>query len=163
MNVGAFAIVSLVANAGEKYVALEDYAGLGRRSPALAATLTFFLMSLIGIPITGGFFAKFYVLSAVLKSNLSGLAIILVLNSAVAAYYYLRLIVMMYMREPRGEVPVTRVPAAAALAIAICVAATLYLGVLPGRVLDYAAHSAHDLMNDTAVTPISSASLATTQ
>jgi len=162
MNVGAFAIVSHLANAGEKYVALEDYAGLGRRSPALAATLTFFLMSLIGIPITGGFFAKFYVLSAVLKSNLDGLAIILVLNSAVGAYYYLRIIVMMYMREPRGEVPVTRVPATAALAIAICVAATLYLGVLPGRVLDYAAHSAHDLLSDPAATPTSSASLAAT-
>jgi NADH-quinone oxidoreductase subunit N len=161
MNVGAFAIVSHLANAGEKYVALEDYAGLGRRSPALAATLTFFLMSLIGIPITGGFFAKFYVLSAVLKSNLVGLALILVLNSAVGAYYYLRIIVMMYMREPRGEVPVTRVPAAAALAMVVCVAATLYLGVLPGRVLDYAAHSARDLVSDTAAPSASSASLAT--
>jgi NADH:ubiquinone oxidoreductase subunit 2 (subunit N) len=60
-------------------------------------------MSLIGIPITGGFFAKFYVLSAALKSNLVGLAIILVLNSAVGAYYYLRIIVMMYMREPRAR------------------------------------------------------------
>ncbi len=104
MNVGAFAIVSHVAGAGEKYVTLEDYAGLGRKSPALAATFTFFLMSLIGIPITGGFFAKFYVLTAALKSDLNILAIILVLNSAVGAYYYLRIIVMMYMREPRGEV-----------------------------------------------------------
>ena len=69
-------------------------------------------MSLIGIPITGGFFAKFYVLTAVLHSNLVGLAIILVLNSAIGAYYYLRIIVMMYMREPRGEVPVAPVPVA---------------------------------------------------
>jgi NADH-quinone oxidoreductase subunit N len=148
MNVGAFAVVSHFANAGEKYVSLEDYAGLGRRSPVLAATLTFFLMSLIGIPITGGFFAKFYVLSAALKSNLVGLAIILVLNSAIAAYYYLRIIVMMYMREGRGEVPVTRVPAAAAIAITACVLLTLYLGVLPGRVLDYAAQSARQLVSD---------------
>jgi NADH-quinone oxidoreductase subunit N len=150
MNVGAFAIVSHFANFGEKYVALEDYAGLGRRSPALAAALTFFLMSLIGIPITGGFFAKFYVLSAALKSNLVGLAIILVLNSAVGAYYYLRIIVMMYMREPRGTVPVTRVPAATALALAGCLLLTLYLGVMPGRVLDYTVRSARDLANDTA-------------
>jgi NADH-quinone oxidoreductase subunit N len=150
MNVGAFAVVSHFANFGEKYVALEDYAGLGRRSPVLAATLTFFLMSLIGIPITGGFFAKFYVLTAALKSNLVGLAIILVLNSAVGAYYYLRIIVMMYMREPRAEVPVTRVPAATSLAIAACMLITLYLGVLPGPVLNYAVHSAHDLINDTA-------------
>jgi NADH-quinone oxidoreductase subunit N len=148
MNVGAFAVVSHFANAGEKYVTLEDYAGLGRRSPFVAATFTFFLMSLIGIPITGGFFAKFYVLSAALKSNLVVLSIILVLNSAVGAYYYLRIIVMMYMREPRGEVPDAPVPAATALAIAVCVLATLYLGVLPGRVLDYAASSARQLLSD---------------
>jgi len=160
MNLGAFAVVSHFANAGEKYVTLEDYAGLGRTSPALAATFTFFLMSLIGIPITGGFFAKFYVLSAALKSNLAGLAIILVLNSAVGAYYYLRIIVMMYMREPRGEVPVTPVPAAAGLAIAVCVLLTLYLGVLPGRVLDYAVHSAHQLVHDTTAPAASSVSLA---
>ena len=160
MNVGAFAVVSHFANAGEKYVTLEDYAGLGRRSPVLAATFTFFLMSLIGIPITGGFFAKFYVLSAVLKSNLVGLAIILVLNSALGAYYYLRIIVMMYMREPRGEVPVTRLPAAAALAVAVSVLATLYLGVVPGRVLDYAADSAHHLMTDTAAPTSASVSTA---
>jgi len=150
MNVGAFAIVTHFANAGEKYVTLEDYAGLGRTSPVLAATFTFFLMSLIGIPITGGFFAKFYVLSAALKSNLVWLAIILVVNSAVGAYYYLRIIVMMYMREPRGEVPVTPIPAAAALAITICVATTLYLGVVPGRVLNYATRSARQLVSDTA-------------
>ncbi|MBI3645385.1 MAG: NADH-quinone oxidoreductase subunit N [Acidobacteriales bacterium] len=145
-NVGAFAVVSHFANAGEKYVTLEDYAGLGRRSPMLAATLAFFLMSLIGIPITGGFFAKFYVLSAALKADLVGLTIIGVLNSAVGAYYYLRIIVMMYMREPRGEVPVTSAPPATALAIAVCVLATLYLGVFPGRVLDLATQSASQLL-----------------
>jgi NADH-quinone oxidoreductase subunit N len=156
MNVGAFAVVSHFANAGEKYVTLEDYAGLGRKSPVLAATFTFFLMSLIGIPITGGFFAKFYVLSAALKSNLVGLAIILVLNGAVGAYYYLRIIVMMYMREPRGEVPVAPVPVAAGLAIAVCVLLTLYLGVLPGRVLDYASQSARQLVSDTVAPTASS-------
>jgi NADH-quinone oxidoreductase subunit N len=146
MNVGAFAIVSHVANAGERYVTLEDYAGLGRRSPVLAATLTFFLMSLIGIPITGGFFAKFYVLSAALQANLVGLTIIMVLNSAVAAYYYLRIIVMMYMREPRADVPVDRVPLATSVAITVCVLATLYLGVLPGHVLEYLGNSARQLV-----------------
>ena len=146
MNVGAFAIVSHFANAGEKYLTLEDYAGLGRRSPVLAATLTFFLMSLIGIPITGGFFAKFYVLSAALKADLNGLAVILVLNSGIAAYYYLRVIVMMYMREPRGDVPVTRIPAATGVAITVCVVLTLYLGVLPGRVLNFAARSTDRLI-----------------
>jgi NADH-quinone oxidoreductase subunit N len=155
MNVGAFAVVSHFANAGEKYVTLEDYAGLGRKSPALAATFTFFLMSLIGIPITGGFFAKFYVLNSVLKSGLVGLAIFLVLNSALGAYYYLRIIVMMYMRDPRGDVPVTRLPFGAMLAISICVAATLCLGVFPGRVLDYTTQAATRLTG-TSVGPISS-------
>jgi NADH-quinone oxidoreductase subunit N len=149
MNVGAFAVISHLAAARERYVTLEDYAGLGRRSPVLAATLTFFLMSLIGIPITGGFFAKFYVLTAALNSNLVGLAIILVLNSAVGAYYYLRIIVMMYMREPLSEVPVTPVPAAAALAIAVSVVVTLFLGVMPGSVLNYSASSARQLVSDT--------------
>jgi NADH-quinone oxidoreductase subunit N len=153
MNVGAFAIVSHLAAANERYVTIEDYAGLGRKSPVLAATFTFFLMSLIGIPITGGFFAKFYVLSAALKSNLVGLSIILVLNSAVGAYYYLRIIVLMYMREPRGEVPVTRLSLTAALAISVCVVLTLFLGVVPGRVLDYAAYSGAQLVRDTAAPP----------
>ena len=161
MNVGAFAIISHVAGAGEKYVTIEDYAGLGRKSPVLAATFTFFLMSLIGIQITGGFFAKFYVLTAALKSNLTVLAIILVLNSAVGAYYYLRIIVVMYMQEPRGDVRVAPVPAAIGLAIAVCVLATLFLGVLPGRVLDYAASSARQLVGDTTAPTASSASLTT--
>jgi NADH-quinone oxidoreductase subunit N len=161
MNVGAFAVVSHFANAGEKYVALEDYAGLGRKSPVLAATFTFFLMSLIGIPITGGFFAKFYVLTAALNSNLVGLAIILVLNSAVAAYYYLRIIVMMYMREPRGHVPVANMTTTTALAITVSVLLTLYLGVLPGRVLDYATQGARQLVSDTTASATASASLST--
>jgi len=154
MNVGAFAIISHFANAGEKYVTLEDYAGLGRRSPWLAGALTFFLMSLIGIPITGGFFAKFYVFSAALQSNLVWLTIVGVTNSAVGAYYYLRVIVMMYMREPRSQVPVTPVPAATSMAIAVCLLATLYLGVLPGRVLGSALRGGSEMLrgNDAAGT-----------
>jgi NADH-quinone oxidoreductase subunit N len=73
-----------------------------------------------------------------------------VLNSALGAYYYLRIIVMMYMQEPRGEVPVTPVPAAAGLAMAVCVLATLYLGVFPGRVLDFTSQSAHQIVRDAA-------------
>jgi len=146
MNVGAFAVVSHLASTGEKYVTLADYAGLGRRSPLLAAILTVFLLSLIGIPVTGGFFAKFYVFSAALQSNLVGLTIIGVINSAIAAYYYLRVIIYVYMRDERVEVPVARIPAGLGIALAISLVATIYLGVLPGRVLDYAMHSAKDLM-----------------
>jgi len=142
MNVGAFAVISHISGEGERYVTLEDYEGLGRRSPLLAATLTIFLLSLIGIPITGGFFAKFYVFSAALQANLVGLVIIGVLNSAVASYYYLRLIVVMYMREAREDLPLPRIPFGLGTALAISLAATIYLGVLPGRVLDYAARTA---------------------
>jgi NADH-quinone oxidoreductase subunit N len=142
MNVGAFAVISHISGEGERYVTLEDYEGLGRRSPLLAAILTIFLLSLIGIPITGGFFAKFYVFSAALQANLVGLVIIGVLNSAVASYYYLRLIVVMYMREAREDVPVSPIPVGLGAALAISLAATIYLGVLPGRLLDYAARTA---------------------
>jgi NADH-quinone oxidoreductase subunit N len=151
MNVGAFAVISHFANAGERYVTLEDYEGLGRSSPLLAATLTVFLLSLIGIPITGGFFAKFYVFSAALKANLIWLTLIGVINSAIGAYYYLRVIVVMYMREPRRPAPVTPVPFGLGAALAISIVATIYLGVLPNRVLQYARESAQTLL--TAPTP----------
>lgn len=150
MNVGAFAVVSHFANSGERYVTLEDYEGLGRTSPVLAATLTIFLLSLIGIPMTGGFFAKFYVFSAALKSDLVWLTLIGVFNSAVGSYYYLRIIVTMYMREGRKEVPVTPVPFGLGLALAISLVATLYLGLLPDRILQYAQHSAQNLLPATA-------------
>jgi NADH-quinone oxidoreductase subunit N len=142
MNVGAFAVVGHFAGLGERKVTLEDYSGLGRRSPLLAAILTMFLLSLIGIPITGGFFAKFYVFSAALQANLIGLTIIGVLNSAVASYYYLRIIISMYMRESRDEAPVPAITPGLGLALAISLAATIYLGVLPKHVLDYAAWAA---------------------
>ena len=146
MNLGAFAVVSHFASAGERYVTLEDYEGLGRSSPLLAATLTIFLLSLIGIPVTGGFFAKFYVFSAAVKANLIWLTIIGVVNGGVGAYYYLRIIVMMYMRESRKAVPVTPVPVALGVALAACLAATLYLGIFPSRVLQFAQDSAQQLV-----------------
>jgi NADH-quinone oxidoreductase subunit N len=160
MNVGAFAVVSHFANAGERYVTLEDYEGLGRSSPLLAATLTIFLLSLIGIPMTGGFFAKFYVFAAALKSNLVWLTVIGLLNSAVGAYYYLRIVVVMYMRESRKEVPVTPVPLGLGLALASSVLATLYLGLVPDRVLHYAQDSAQQLIQQTAPAPAPSPSTA---
>ncbi|MGD0986349.1 MAG: NADH-quinone oxidoreductase subunit N [Candidatus Sulfotelmatobacter sp.] len=162
MNVGAFAVVSHFANAGERYVTLEDYEGLGRSSPLLAAALTIFLLSLIGIPITGGFFAKFYVFSAAVKANLIGLTIIGVLNSGVGAYYYLRIIVMMYMRESRKTVPVMPVPFTLRLALFACIVATIYLGIFPQGILQYAQDSAQALVQspipeDALPTPVSAA------
>ena len=146
MNVGAFALVAHLSGRGERYVTLEDYAGLGRRSPLIAAMLTIFLISLIGIPVTGGFFAKFYVFSAALQSNLVGLTIIGMINSAIATYYYLRVIIYMYMRDERTEAPVMPIPAGLGVAVAISLIATIYLGVLPNRVLDDAVRAAQDLV-----------------
>jgi len=154
MNVGAFAVVSHLANAGERYVSVDDYAGLGRRSPVLAGALTVFLISLIGIPITGGFFAKFYVFSAALQSNLVILTVIGVINSAIGAYYYLRLIVAMYMREPQEEVPVTSIPFPLAAALAIALAATIDLGVLPESVLRFVQRSGQELVRQERMVPL---------
>jgi len=146
MNVGAFAVVSHFAGAGEKYVSIDDYAGLGRRSPVLAITLTIFLLSLIGIPLTGGFLGKLLVFSAALKANLVWLTIIGVVNSAIAAYYYLRLVVVMYMKEGDDSVELAPVPVAVAASLLIAAGLTLYLGIAPDTVLGVAARGAADLM-----------------
>lgn len=146
MNVGAFAVVSHFAGEGERYTSIDDYAGLGRRSPVLAITLTIFMLSLIGIPLTGGFLGKFLVFSAALKANLVWLTIIGVVNSAIAAYYYLRLIVVMYMKEGDDSVVLTPVPVAVAASLLLAAGLTIYLGVMPGQVLDIATRGAQDLV-----------------
>src|SRR5215469_6775245 len=145
MNVGAFAVVSHIGSGNEKYVTIDDYAGLGRRAPLLAFTLTIFMLSLIGIPLTGGFLAKYYVFSAALQRDLVWLTIIGVVNSAVAAYYYLRLIVVMWMREPSVDTPPEPVSPAMKSALVIAAIATIYLGVVPGLVLNYATKGAQEL------------------
>jgi len=148
MNIGAFAVVSHFGRIGERYVNLEDYAGLGKRAPILAATLTIFLLSLLGLPATGGFFAKFYVFNAALKSNLVWLTVIGLINSGVASYYYLRLIVVMYMYEPEegeGKLQLKTAPGLAS-ALAIAALVTVWLGVTPGQVLNYASRGAGRLI-----------------
>ena len=127
--------------------------GWGAASPLLAATLTIFLLSLIGIPMTGGFFAKFYVFSAAVKANLIWLTLIGVINSAIGAYYYLRIIVVMYMREARKEVPVTPVPFGIGRCLAACVAATIYLGIFPAACLQFAQDSAQQLLQPSSAAP----------
>jgi NADH-quinone oxidoreductase subunit N len=143
MNIGAFAVVIHMSGKGERHVKIEDLAGLGKRQPVTAAMLTVFLMSLIGIPLTGGFFGKFYIFEAALQSNLVWLTVLGLLNSAVAAYYYLRLLVVMYMYEP-GEVANNIEPLTPGLRAALILPAigTFFLGVLPGVVLGFAQRSA---------------------
>jgi NADH-quinone oxidoreductase subunit N len=142
MNVGAFAIVAHLAGRGEKMVEIEDLAGLSSRQPVTAALFAVFLLSLIGVPLTGGFFGKFYLFKAALDSNLIWLTVLGLLNSAVAAYYYLRVLVVMYFHEPApgagAEIPASGMKTA----WWICGAATLLLGIYPGPVLDFAAASA---------------------
>jgi NADH-quinone oxidoreductase subunit N len=142
-NIGAFAVVTYFSRKGERYVAIDDFAGLAQRQPGMAAMLTIFLLSLIGVPLTGGFFGKFYIFKAALDAKLIWLTVIGLLNSAVAAYYYLRILVVMYFREP-GESVETLPPAGALLQIAVygSAAGTLLLGIFPSLVLDFANRAA---------------------
>lgn len=143
MNIGAFAVVTWMAGREERYVELMDFAGLSRRSPAMAAAFSIFLLSLTGVPLTAGFFGKFYIFKAALDADLVWLAVLGLLNSAVAAYYYLRIIVVMYMQEPSaGSQPHPAPAAGVRWALAASVAGTLLLGVAPSVVLDHANASA---------------------
>ncbi len=143
MNVGAFAVVAHLSGRGERFLKVDDFAGLGSKQPFTAAMLTIFLLSLIGVPLTGGFFGKFYIFKAALQSNLVWLTVLGLLNSAVAAYYYLRLLVLMYMHEP-GEATAAVEPLNAGLKAALLLPAlgTLVLGIFPGFILDFAGKSA---------------------
>jgi len=143
MNLGAFAVITHVARKGERYVEISDFAGLGNRQPITAALFTVFLLSLIGVPLTGGFFAKFYVFKSALDSNLIALTIIGLLNSAVAAFYYLRLIVTMYMQPaPAGVDTLPEPSIGIRTALIVCSVATIVLGVFPSLVLDIASRGA---------------------
>jgi NADH-quinone oxidoreductase subunit N len=136
-------VVSHFSREGEGYLNVEDLAGLASRQPATAALFSIFLLSLIGVPLTGGFFGKFYIFKAALESNLLWLTVLGLLNSAVAAYYYLRILVVMYMHEP-GDAATTLAPPSPGLRLALwsSALATLALGVYPSLVLDFAGKSA---------------------
>jgi NADH-quinone oxidoreductase subunit N len=142
-NFGAFAVVTYVARKGEKFVKIDDFNGLAQRQPMMAAMLSIFLFSLIGVPLTGGFFGKFYIFKAALDSNLVWLTVLGLLNSAVAAYYYLRILVVMYMNEPEESTNDLQ-PAGAAIKVAVYGSAigTLFLGIFPSFVLDFASKAA---------------------
>jgi len=142
-NIGAFAVVAFVSRKGEKYVRLDDFSGLAQRQPGMAAMLTIFMLSLIGVPLTAGFFGKFYIFKAALDAHLVWLTVLGLLNSAVAAYYYLRVLVVMYFKEP-GESVEDIPPAGAALRIAVYASAlgTVLLGIFPSWVLNFASKAA---------------------
>jgi NADH-quinone oxidoreductase subunit N len=120
-----------------------DFAGLSRRQPVVAMLLTVFLLSLTGIPLTAGFFGKFYIFRAALHSDLIWLTVLGLLTSVVAAYYYLRVIVVMYMHEP-AEATADLPPLGGALGATLWLSAlgTVLLGIFPSLILDFAAKSA---------------------
>ena len=145
VKLGAFLIVAHVGGAGERHTDIEDFAGLGRRQPALAACLSLFLLSLLGLPVAAGFLGKFYVFNAALENNLVWLAILLALNSVIGAYYYLRVIVTMYMREPGHEIAVEPAPWTLAAALWIAAAGTIYVGLFPARIFGFALKAAANI------------------
>ncbi|PIP08194.1 MAG: NADH-quinone oxidoreductase subunit N [Syntrophobacteraceae bacterium CG23_combo_of_CG06-09_8_20_14_all_50_8] len=131
MNIGAFAVVILLGQKDAENTGIESYAGLAGRHPAIALSMTIFLLSLAGVPPLAGFMGKFYVLSAAIKAKYYWLAVIGVLNSAVAAYYYLRVIMHMYFREPTEELGRPEFSPAYAAVIIVCVWALLHMGIFP--------------------------------
>jgi NADH-quinone oxidoreductase subunit N len=135
MNLGAFAVVTLVARSGDRRTEIEDYRGIGFRAPALAFSLSLFLLSLIGIPLTAGFTGKLLVFSAALRHEYYWLVVIGVLNSAISVYYYLGLIVVMFFRERTAEWTAPRIPASVGVALVLTVLGVLALGILPDAVL----------------------------
>lgn len=139
MTVGAFAVLAAVGRGDaehERGYELADVAGLGWERPALALSLAFFLLSLAGLPPTGGFIGKYLIFLAAVRSGRYLLAVVGMLNAVVAAYYYLRVVVTLYMREPEtDELPLPVSPATAAV-LAVSAAGVLYLGLAPGRLVD---------------------------
>jgi NADH-quinone oxidoreductase subunit N len=171
MKVGAFSIATHVGGIGERRVEIADYAGLGREQPAIAACFTLFLLSLLGLPATAGFLGKFYVFQAALNSQIIWLVVIAALNSVVGSFYYLRVIVTMYFKDSpsasaaaanvdpyashatdagKSDASVqpdvhTALSAATALALLAAAAGTIYLGILPSRVMAHAIAAAASL------------------
>jgi len=138
MTIGAFAAASLIGRSTDELESgyeLDSYSGLGYKRTLLAAAMSVFLLSLTGIPPTAGFIGKFYIFRAAIQMKLYGLAIVGIVNSVIAAYYYLRVIVYMYMREQQAPYEVPRPAISSSLSLALAVTFTFLLGILPGKVL----------------------------
>jgi NADH-quinone oxidoreductase subunit N len=145
MTIGAFACVAVVAGQGDDEHALSSYRGLARRQPLLAGTFTLFLLAQAGVPLTGGFVAKLSVFSAAVAQRQYALALIGMLAAAVAAYVYLRIILAMYSPAEDEAQPAestrARVDYGTRIALALAGAAVLFLGIMPGGMLDFAKHA----------------------
>ena len=141
MNLGAFGMVIQLRKGGLEGDEIADFAGLGKRNPLSAFIMLVFMFSLAGIPPTAGFIGKFYVFMAAVQADLAWLAVLGVIGSAISAYYYLRVVMVMYMKEPNQTV-VLSTPRAAVLALTVAAVAVLALGIFPGPILDYTQQAA---------------------
>ena len=142
-TIGAFAVLTLVRDGDGEAAHLSQWAGLARRSPLTAAVMALFLLALAGIPLTSGFTGKFAVFRAAIDDGAWPLVVVALLTSAVAAFFYLRVIVLMYFSEPAVDGPTIGVPGLpTTLVLAVTVTATVVLGVVPGAVLDIAERAA---------------------
>ncbi|MFF0285438.1 NADH-quinone oxidoreductase subunit NuoN [Streptomyces sp. NPDC005262] len=142
VTVGAFAVVTLVRDAGGEATHLSKWAGLGRRSPLVAAVFAVYLLAFAGIPLTSGFAGKFAVFKAAAEGGAGGLVVVGVISSAIAAFFYIRVIVLMFFSEPKADGPTVAVPSPLTMTtIAVGVAVTLVLGLAPQYFLDLASQA----------------------
>jgi NADH-quinone oxidoreductase subunit N len=148
MNLGAFAVIAALQKRAGVTSQLDTFAGLARREPLLTVLMTLFLLSLIGIPPTAGFFAKYEVIVAAVQAGgaVTWLAVLLVLNAAAAAFYYLRIVVYMFMREPASDAPAQRHGALMWGGLAAATALTILLGLFPTTLLQIVARAAQALL-----------------
>ena len=140
VKLGAFTIVSQLGGAGEKNLSLDDYAGLSQRQPVVAAMLSIYLLSLLGLPVTAGFFGKLYIFKAAVNSQLLWLAVLMAINSVIGAYYYFRVIVVMYMREPSAQAATADpvgFPLTVNVVLAITAVGTILFGLMPNPVIHF--------------------------
>ncbi|HVF88976.1 MAG TPA: NADH-quinone oxidoreductase subunit N [Blastocatellia bacterium] len=143
INIGAFAVIEVIARRGDKRTDISDYAGIGFQSPGLSTALSLFMLSLAGIPLTAGFMAKLLVFKAAWVAgaehgmpSLYALVVVGVVNSAISWYYYLRVVVAMYFAEPATGFKAPLLSKSLAAGLILAVLGTLYLGIMPGRLLD---------------------------
>ena len=138
MNLGAFAVLVLVGKQGENNLTLDGVAGLGYKKPVLGVVLSIFLFSLMGVPPTAGFIGKFYIFSGAIKAGYIWLAVLGVLNSAVSLFYYLRVMVQMYFKDPEEDYSWVSINMPTAISIVISLGGVLYLGIFPNAVMQLA-------------------------
>jgi NADH-quinone oxidoreductase subunit N len=137
MNIGAFAVVIMLRSEGYKGDNISDYEGLSKTHPVAAALMLVFMFSLTGIPPTAGFMGKFYIFMSAINAGYTWLVLIAVMFSAISAYFYLRIVMYMYMKEPKETVQLSTSPGVG-LALAITVIAVLLIGILPSTIASFA-------------------------